>query len=438
MSKSKIIGVNERVPLAKGIPLSIQHTFAMFSASILVPWLVGINPSIVLLMNGIGTLLFILITKGKAPAYLGSSFAFLSPIFIIIANKNLGYQYALGGFIVSGIIFCVIALLIKFVGTKWIDVVLPPAAMGPVVALIGLELAGTAAKTGAIVPNPDNGYTSLDPKLIAIFCITLLVAIFGGVVFRGFASAIAILISIVVGYLSALAFGVVDFSAISSASVFSLPTFMLPKFNLQAILIILPATLVVISEHIGHQVVTSEIVGKDLLKDPGLHKSILADGLSTTISGLCGSVPTTTYGENIGVMAITKVYSVWVIGGAAVFSIILAFIGKASALIQTIPAPVMGGVSFLLYGMIAASGLRLLVDEKVDYSRPRNLALSSVVFVTGLSGAYIQLGEVKLTGMALAAMVGMALGLIMYIIDKLHLANDHVDPKDIELKNFQK
>lgn len=438
MSKSKIIGVNERVPLAKGIPLSIQHTFAMFSASILVPWLVGINPSIVLLMNGIGTLLFILITRGKAPAYLGSSFAFLSPIFIIIANKNLGYQYALGGFIVSGIIFCVIALLIKFVGTKWIDVVLPPAAMGPVVALIGLELAGTAAKTGAIVPNPDNGYTSLDPKLIAIFCITLLVAIFGGVVFRGFASAIAILISIVVGYLSALAFGVVDFSAISSASVFSLPTFMLPKFNLQAILIILPATLVVISEHIGHQVVTSEIVGKDLLKDPGLHKSILADGLSTTISGLCGSVPTTTYGENIGVMAITKVYSVWVIGGAAVFSIILAFIGKASALIQTIPAPVMGGVSFLLYGMIAASGLRLLVDEKVDYSRPRNLALSSVVFVTGLSGAYIQLGEVKLTGMALAAMVGMALGLIMYIIDKLHLANDHVDPKDIELKNFQK
>ena len=410
----------------------------MFSASILVPWLVGINPSIVLLMNGIGTLLFILITRGKAPAYLGSSFAFLSPIFIIIANKNLGYQYALGGFIVSGIIFCVIALLIKFVGTKWIDVVLPPAAMGPVVALIGLELAGTAAKTGAIVPNPDNGYTSLDPKLIAIFCITLLVAIFGGVVFRGFASAIAILISIVVGYLSALAFGVVDFSAISSASVFSLPTFMLPKFNLQAILIILPATLVVISEHIGHQVVTSEIVGKDLLKDPGLHKSILADGLSTTISGLCGSVPTTTYGENIGVMAITKVYSVWVIGGAAVFSIILAFIGKASALIQTIPAPVMGGVSFLLYGMIAASGLRLLVDEKVDYSRPRNLALSSVVFVTGLSGAYIQLGEVKLTGMALAAMVGMALGLIMYIIDKLHLANDHVDPKDIELKNFQK
>ena len=438
MSKSKIIGVNERVPLTKGIPLSIQHTFAMFSASILVPWLVGINPSIVLLMNGIGTLLFILITRGKAPAYLGSSFAFLSPIFIIIANKNLGYQYALGGFIVSGIIFCVIALLIKFVGTKWIDVVLPPAAMGPVVALIGLELAGTAAKTGAIVPNPDNGYTSLDPKLIAIFCITLLVAIFGGVVFRGFASAIAILISIVVGYLSALAFGVVDFSAISSASVFSLPTFILPKFNLQAILIILPATLVVISEHIGHQVVTSEIVGKDLLKDPGLHKSILADGLSTTISGLCGSVPTTTYGENIGVMAITKVYSVWVIGGAAVFSIILAFIGKASALIQTIPAPVMGGVSFLLYGMIAASGLRLLVDEKVDYSRPRNLALSSVVFVTGLSGAYIQLGEVKLTGMALAAMVGMTLGLIMYIIDKLHLANDHVDPKDIELKNFQK
>ena len=223
--------------------------------------------------------------------------------------------------------------------------------------------------------------------------------------------------------------GIVDFSAVATTSWFALPNFAFPKFDVSAILIIIPASLVVISEHIGHQVVTSEIVGKDLLKDPGLHRSLLSDGISTTLSGLCGSVPTTTYGENIGVMAITKVYSVRVIGGAAIFSILLAFIGKASALIQTIPAPVMGGVSLLLYGMIAASGLRLLVDKKVDFSKSRNLALTSVVFVTGLSGAFIQIGEVQLTGMCLATIVGMLMGLLFYIIDKAGLANDK-DPEE--------
>ena len=196
---------------------------------------------------------------------------------------------------------------------------------------------------------------------------------------------------------------------------------------MQAILVIIPATLVVVSEHIGHQVVTSEVVGKDLLKDPGLHRSMFADGFSTALSGLVGSCPTTTYGENIGVMAITKVYSVWVIGGAAAFSIVLSFIGKASALIQTIPGPVMGGVSFLLYGMIGASGIRLMVDAKIDYSKARNLALTSVVFVVGLSGVAINLGQVQLSGMSLAAVVGMVLGFIMYLLDKYHLTNEYED-----------
>ena len=394
----------------------------MFSASVLVPWLFGINPAIVLLMNGIGTLIFLIINKGKAPAYLGSSFAFLAPTFLILANPNMGYQYALGGFVVTGLIFTAVAILIKFVGTDWIDILLPPAAMGPVVALIGLELAGTAASNGGLILS--DTYTSINPKFVIVFLVTLGVAVFGQVMFRGFAAAIAILIAIIVGYVLALAMGIVDFSAIGETSLFAMPNFMFPKFNASAILIIIPASLVVISEHIGHQVVTSEIVGRDLLKDPGLHRSLISDGISTTLSGLCGSVPTTTYGENIGVMAITKVYSVWVIGGAAVFSILLAFIGKASALIQTIPAPVMGGVSFLLYGMIAASGLRLLVDKKVDYSKPRNLALTAVVFVTGLSGAFIQIGQVQLTGMCLATIVGMALGLVFYFIDKAGLAND--------------
>jgi uracil permease len=226
--------------------------------------------------------------------------------------------------------------------------------------------------------------------------------------------------------------GLVDFSGVSQASIVAIPNYTFPKFSLHAILIIIPASLVVISEHIGHQVVTSEIVGRDLLKDPGLHRSLLSDGISTTISGLCGSVPTTTYGENIGVMAVTRVYSVWVIGGAAAFSILLAWFGKASALIQSIPAPVIGGVSFLLYGMIAASGLRLIVDSKVNYAKARNLAMSSVVFVTGLSGAAIQIGEVKLTGMCLATIVGMIMGLAFFVIDELGIANDKDEPDSIE------
>ena len=265
-----------------------------------------------------------------------------------------------------------------------------------------------------------------------VFIVTLLLAVFGQVLFRGFAAAIAILIAIIVGYCLSLGLGLVDFSGIGEASVFAVPNFTFPKFSLQAILIIIPASLVVISEHIGHQVVTSEIVGRDLLKDPGLHRSLISDGISTTLSGLCGSVPTTTYGENIGVMAVTRVYSVWVIGGAACFSILLAWFGKASALIQSIPAPVMGGVSFLLYGMIAASGLRLLVEGKVNYAKARNLAMSSVIFVTGLSGAAINIGEVKLTGMCLATIVGMLLGLTFFIIDKLGIANDKDEPDTIE------
>jgi len=431
MSKERrIIQVEERVPLAQGIPLSIQHTFAMFSASVLVPWLFGINASIVLLMNGIGTLIFIAITKGKAPAYLGSSFAFLSPTFILLADPNYGYQYALGGFVVTGLIFSAVAILIKFVGTKWIDIVLPPAAMGPIVALIGLELASSAASTGGLILS--DTYTSINPKFAFVFILTLLMAVIGQVIFKGFASAIAILIAIITGYVISLFMGLVDFAPVMESEIVKMPNFMFPKFSLEAILIIIPASLTVISEHIGHQVVTSEIVGRDLLKDPGLHRSLLSDGISTTLSGFCGSVPTTTYGENIGVMAVTKVYSVWVIGGAAVFSILLAFFAPASALINTIPGPVMGGISFLLYGMIGASGIRLVVDRKVNYAKARNLAMTAIVFVTGLSGAFIQIGNVQLKGMCLATIVGMVLGIGFYIVDKLGIANDKDEPDSVQ------
>ena len=355
-------------------------------------------------------------TKGKAPAYLGSSFAFLVPAGLVI--ERFGYPYALGGFVAIGIGGIIIAAVIKKFGTKWIDIVLPPAAMGPVVALIGLELAGNAASNAGLLEE------SINPKNVIVFLITLGVAVFGQILFRGFLGVIPILVAIVAGYVAAAACGILDFTEVAQASFFALPTFQFPKFNFEAIMTLMPALLLVVSEHIGHQVVTSEIVGRDLLKDPGLHRTLFGDFFSTMISGFVGSVPTTTYGENIGVMAMTGVYSVQVIGGAAVLSICCSFLGKLAALISTIPGPVIGGVSFLLYGMIGTSGIRLLVDSKVDYSQSRNLALTSVVFVTGLSGIALKIGNVEMTGMVLACVVGMAVSLIFYVLDRLGLTND--------------
>ena len=411
----RIIQVEEKVPFKLMLPLSIQHMFAMFGASVLVPFLFGINPAIVLLMNGIGTLLFILITKGKAPAYLGSSFAFIAPANIVIAQ--FGYEYALGGFVVVGFCGCLLAALIKKFGTKWIDVVLPPAAMGPVVALIGLELSSSAASTAGLLDEV------VDPNNVIVFGVTLGVAIIGSVCFKKFLSVIPILIAVICGYVAAVLCGMIDFTPVMEASFFALPNFTFPKFDINAILMILPVILVIASEHIGHQIDTGEVVGRDLIKDPGLHRSLFADNFSTMLSGFIGSVPTTTYGENIGVMAITGVYSVQVIAGAAILSIICSFIGPLAALIQTIPNPVIGGISFLLYGMIGTSGLRILVDKRVDYGKSVNLILTSVVFVTGLSGVVVQVGTTSLTGMVLACITAMLMSLLFYLFDKFNLLN---------------
>ena len=419
MENKRIIQVEEKVPFKLLVPLSVQHMFAMFGASVVVPFAFGINPAVVLFMNGVGTLLFILITKGKAPAYLGSSFAFLAPAGVVI--ENWGYSYALGGFVVVGFLGCILALLIYKFGSDWINVVLPPAAMGPVGALIGLELAGTAASNAGLLAE------TIDIKNVIVFLVTLLTAVLGSVVFRKFLSVIPILIAVIAGYVAALLCGIVDFSAVADAPFFSLPNFSAPKFKWEAIVIILPVLLVIASEHIGHQIVTSKIVGRDLLKDPGLHRSLFADNFSTMLSGMIGSVPTTTYGENIGVMAMTKVYSVYVIGGAAVLSIICSFIGKMTTLIDTMPDPVIGGISFLLYGMIGTSGIRILVDSKVDYSRSRNMAMTSVIFVVGLSGINVQFGSIQLSGMVLACVVGMLMGLMFFVLDKLKLTNDRED-----------
>ncbi|HEX2868610.1 MAG TPA: uracil permease [Ignavibacteriales bacterium] len=421
---TRVIDVNERPPLAESIPLSFQHLFAMFGASVLVPILFKINPATVLLMNGIGTILYIFITKGKIPAFLGSSFAFISPVFLVIAGSS--YQAALGGFIASGLIFITVALIFRFLGTRWIHVVFPPAAMGAIVAIIGLELSPVAANMAGLVSKNN---LALDPRAITVSLSTLAVVILGSILFRGFLKIIPILVGVLFGYALSLAMGMVNFSAISEAAWFEMPTFYKPEFNLSAIIVIIPASLVVIAEHIGHLIVTGNIVGRDLAEDPGLHRSLMGDGISTTISGFLGSVPTTTYGENIGVLAITKVYSVWVIGGAAVISILVSFFGKFSAAIQTVPLPVMGGISLMLFGVIAASGIRMLVEAQVDYSRPKNLILTAFVLIIGLSGAQIKIGSVTLAGMALATVSSIIISLTFRLFEVLGWMNEEEEKK---------
>ena len=419
MDNKRIYKVNDDVPKKLLVPLGLQHTFAMFGASVLVPILFGINPGIVLLMNGIGTLLFILITKGKAPAYLGSSFAFLAPGLAIIESQ--GFEYAQGAFVAVGILGCLLSYIIYKFGTSWIDVVLPPAAMGAVVALIGFELAANTVSGGTIGANLMTDTAASSDWLV--FLVTLLTAILGSIMFKGFMSTIPILIAIIVGYIVAYFNGQVDLTPVREASFFTLPQFQLAKFSPEAIFAMLPVLLVIAAEHISHQVVTSNIIGEDLIKEPGLHRSIFADNFSTALSGLIGGVPTTTYGENIGVMAITGVYSVKVIATAAIISILMAFIGPLSALISTIPGNVIGGVTFLLYGMIGTSGIRLLVDQQVDYSKSDNLILTSVIFITGLSGLSIQFGSIELSGMVLSSVVAVIFSLMIYLIKKAGWSN---------------
>lgn len=425
---SRIIQVNERPPLLVSIPLSLQHLFAMFAANVLVPNLFEVDPATILLMNGIGTLIYLLICKGQIPAYLGSSFAFLSPVFVIL-GKGRPFNEALFGFMGVGLIFIIVALLVRKIGIGWIDVVFPPAAMGAIVAVIGLELVPVAAAQAGFITDGKADW-AMDPSTVAVAIITLLAIILGNVLFRGFMKIIPILVGIVVGYLSAAIIqhytgaNLFSFDALREAAWFSLPTRYTPQFNLSSILVILPAALVVIAEHIGHLVVTSNIVGKDLSKDPGLHRSLMGNGISTVLSSLFGSTPNTTYGENIGVLALTKVYSTWVIGGAAIFSVLLSFCGKVSALIASIPDPVMGGVSILLFGIIASSGIRMLVESKVDYDKPINLILTAVVLVIGISGTKLVFGDFELKGMALATIVAIVLSLMFKLFTFLKIDNE--------------
>lgn len=329
-----------------------------------------------------------------------------------------------------GVLFCLVSFIVKKAGTGWLDVLFPPAAMGAIVAVIGLELAGVAAGMAGLLPA--EGQTP-DSKTIIISITTLAVTVLGSVLFRGFLAIIPILIGVLVGYALSFAMGIVDTTPIINAHWFALPTLYTPRFEWFAILTILPAALVVIAEHVGHLVVTADIVKKDLLRDPGLHRSMFANGLSTVISGFFGSTPNTTYGENIGVMAITRVYSTWVIGGAAIFAILLSCVGKLAAAIQMIPLPVMGGVSLLLYGVIGASGIRVLIESKVDYNKAQNLILTSVILIIGVSGAKVNIGAAELKGMALATIVGIGLSLIFKLISVLRPEEVVLDAEDADI-----
>ena len=361
-------------------------------------------------------MLYIFLTKGKIPSYLGSSFAFISPVLLILATHP--YSDAQSGFIVFGLLFILFSLIVKWLGTRWIDFIFPPAAMGAIIAIIGLELAPTAASMAGLVGDK----IEINNVLVSIF--TLAVTVIGSVAFKGFLAIIPILFGVVCGYVFAFILGMVDMAPVINAPWFSIPQFYAPTFNLDAIAIIAPASLVVLTEHIGHLMVTGNIVGRNLLKDPGLDRSLFADGCSNVLSGFFGATPNTTYGENIGVMAITKVYSVWVIGGAAVFAILLSFIGKLSQLIHGIPVPVMGGVCMLLFGVIAASGLRLLVEQKVDYSKSRNLTMTAVVMVVGLSGAKLTFGTIAVQGMVLATLVAIVLSFLFHLFEYMGLMEE--------------
>lgn len=432
MAKYDEIQVDQRLPLLKSLPLSLQHLFAMFGSTVLVPILFGINPAIILLMNGVGTLLYIFITKGKIPAYLGSSFAFISPVTVVMGKYTglEGYGYALGGFLAVGIVLSLVAWIVKVAGTAWLDIIFPPAAMGAIVAVIGLELVPVAANMAGWIPDEgvDPNSWTMDPTSATVALLTLIITIICWVTLRGFLKIIPILIGIISGYIIAFFFGILDLSTVKDAAWISLPEYYQIKFDWSAIIVILPAALVLIPEHIGHLFVTGNIVRKDLTKDPGLDRSLAGNGISTIISSFVGSTPNTTYGENIGVLAITRVYSTWIIGLAAVIAIILSFSGKLAALIMSIPTPVMGGISILLFGIIAASGIRMLVESKIDYSRSQNLILTCVVLVVGISGAAINIAigdvELELTGMGLSTIIAIILALFFKLLDILKLSNE--------------
>jgi uracil permease len=409
-----ILDVHDKPPITQWVTLSLQHLFAMFGATVLVPFLVGLHPGVALVSSGLATLAYLLVTRGQIPAYLGSSFAFITPIITVKALG--GPEDAMIGSFLAGLVYGVVALLIKFFGLKWLMRILPPVVVGPVIIVIGLGLANVAVGMAMNLPGTDT--YSLTHFTVALF--TLGVTVICSIFFRGILGIIPILIGIISGYVFAYFRGIVDFSKVAEAKWIQAPDFLVPFVNYtphftgSIAAIMMPVAVVTISEHIGHQLVLSKVVGRNFIEKPGLHRSILGDGIGVMIGSLIGGPPVTTYGENIGVLAITRVYSVFVIGGAAVTAILFGFSGKVTALISTIPTAVMGGVSILLFGIIASSGLRMLIDNKIDFGNKRNLIISSVILVTGIGGAALKFSaNFEIAGMALATLMGIFLNLVL-------------------------
>lgn len=410
-----VVQTDEVMPLSKAIPLSLQHLMAMFGATVLVPILTGLDPGVGLMTSGIGTILYLICVRNKIPSYLGSSFAFIAPIIAVGGGPGGdNIPAALGGLVAAGVVYMIVAGVVKAFGTGWLEKVLPPALVGSIVIVIGLGLSAVAVKMSMFeFADPANG---VDLMRVAVAAITLAAAIVFSSFFKGFLKTIPVLMGIIVGYIAAIPLGLVSFEGIQSAPWIGLPTLTFPVFELDAMLIIAPVAIVVIIEHIGHLLVINEITGKDFT--PMLPESLFGDGLATAISGAVGGTPSTTYAENIGVMAVTKVYSTqlfWFAGGFAI--LIGGFVPKFNAAISSIPTPVMGGISLLLFGLIASSGLRLLVHSGLDFSHSRNLIMASVVLVIGIGmetgGFYIPLGKYSIPGMALAAFIGIILNLVL-------------------------
>ena len=412
-----LLDVDQRPSAGKGILLSFQHVFAMFGATILVPLILGMPVSVALFASGVGTLIYMIATGFRVPVYLGSSFAFITAM--SLAMKELGgdVSAAQTGVILTGFIYVLVAAGVRFAGTKWIDKLLPPIIIGPMIIVIGLGLAGSAVTNAGLVA--DGNWKN---ALVAV--VTFLIAAFINTKGKGFLRIIPFLFAIIGGYLCALTLGLVDFTPVLKANWFEIPGFYLPfstggafkEYNLYfgpETIAILPIAIVTISEHIGDHTVLGQICGRQFLKEPGLHRTLLGDGIATSVSAFLGGPANTTYGENTGVIGMTRIASVSVIRNAAFIAIALSFLGKFTALISTIPNAVLGGMSILLYGVIASNGLKVLIKERVDFSQMRNLIIASAMLVLGLGGAILKLGPVTLSGTALSAMTGIILNLIL-------------------------
>lgn len=412
-----LLDVDQRPSAGKGILLSFQHVFAMFGATILVPLILGMPVSVALFASGVGTLIYMISTGFRVPVYLGSSFAFITAM--SLAMKELGgdVSAAQTGVILTGFIYVLVAAGVRFAGTKWIDKLLPPIIIGPMIIVIGLGLASSAVTNAGLVA--DGNWKN---ALVAV--VTFLIAAFINTKGKGFLRIIPFLFAIIGGYLFALTLGLVDFTPVLKANWFEIPGFYLPfstggafeEYNLYfgpETIAILPIAIVTISEHIGDHTVLGQICGRQFLKEPGLHRTLLGDGIATSVSAFLGGPANTTYGENTGVIGMTRIASVSVIRNAALIAIALSFLGKFTALISTIPNAVLGGMSILLYGVIASNGLKVLIKERVDFGQMRNLIIASAMLVLGLGGAILKLGPVTLSGTALSAMTGIILNLIL-------------------------